>query len=288
MTREKLQKLLDEFCDNSPKNYLGMSNDKTPEELERFGDLKGMKFFDRPVFSIGRADNPGFALLKQPGIVGEHHLMPQDWLPEAKTVISIASPHSRAVVDTNKKDPRIPSKEWLYSRSEGQHYLYALSVMVRDALIADGHKAVTPYVDKKYMMSKYPGPVDPGTEHIPRYSSNWSDRHVAYLNGLGTFGRSSNFISKIGSAVRINSIITDWDIEADEPDYDDWLGYCNDCGACRKICPSQAILSGQETLKDIDTCWMHTIDICGMPRISLACGKCQVFVPCAFRPMKKK
>jgi len=288
MTRIKLQELIDDFSDNSPTNYLGNSGNNTPEELERFDKLKGMRFFDRPVFSIGRADNPGFAILKQPEVVGEHHLMPHDWLPEARTIISIASPHTKSVIESNKKDSVMPSIEWLYSRKEGQHYLFALSVMVRDALRADGHKAVTPYVDEKYKMSKFPAPPDPGAEHIPRFSSNWSDRHVGFLTGLGTFGLSTNFISKIGSAVRLNSVITDWEIEPDEHDYDDWLGYCNRCGVCRRICPSQALFMDDRCGKDFDICWPHTKKVCEPFKISLACGKCQSNGPCGTQSMKKK
>lgn len=286
MTREKLQEILYEFIDNSPLNFLGAANDvNTPED--NFGELKGMRFFDHPVFSIGRADDPGFKMIKQPEVAGEYHLLPQDMLPDAKTVISIVLPHTRSTVESNKKDSTTPSTEWVYTRTDGQQVLIATGVRVMDALIADGYKAVTPYTDKKYLVQ---GGTDiaPGKEHMPPLSSNWSERHVGYVTGAGTFGLSTNFISKVGSAVRLISVITDWDVEPDACDYDNWLGYCNQCGACVRKCPAQAHFTdrpGKDKLKCVAYLREHGRP--HPPRLP-SCGKCQTGTPCEFKPMNTK
>ena len=305
MTREKLQNLVNEFSNNSPLNYLGKA-DKSKEDLEvnnyakhnlrkkgatpdmflmeDFGSLKGMRFYQCPIFSITRADNPGFKNIKQAEVVGEHHLLPEEWLPDAKTVISFFLPHTHSVVEANKNDPIIPAMEWLYSRVDGQQFILALGSEVRDAFIHDGYKAVTPYTEDKFIMQTSREPA-PGTEHIPPYSTNWSERHVGFVTGLGTFGLSTCFISKAGSAGRLISVITDWDTESDECDYSDWLGYCNHCGICIRKCPAQAHFKDKPG-KNHSKCGEFMGKTCKPFSPRYGCGKCQSGVPCEYKPMR--
>ena len=306
MTREKLQKIIDDFSDNSPLNYVGAKGDETDIHANNYArdnltfrgvtadmlgadedsGLIGMRFFQRPIFSVTRADDPKFAELKKPEAVGEHHCMPNDWLPEAKTVISFFLPYERATVESNKADPIEPSTEWLYTRVDGQKFVLALGSIVKDALLADGFNAVAPYTDERFAMRVSVEPT-PGTEHIPPFSTNWSERHVGYASGLGTFGMSTNFISRIGCAGRLISVVTDWEIEPDEPDYDDWLGYCNRCGVCIRRCPANAHYSDRHG-KNHQICGNFIRDTCEkyMPRYG--CGKCQSGLPCDYQPMRPK
>ena len=50
--------------------------------------------------------------------------------------------------------------------------------------------------------------VSGNTDKVGDYASNWSERHVAYVCGLGTFGCQGLITSK-GLAGRFGSIITD-------------------------------------------------------------------------------
>jgi len=314
MTREKLQKIISDLSDDSPLNYLGergTANDGaaltqedidknnyakhnlrgrgiTPDMLgaDEASGLQGMRFFGRPIFSVARADDPGFAGIKHPDAVGEHHLLPRDWLPDAKTVISVFLPIERATVEANKVDPIEPALAWLYTRVDGQRFLLAMGTAVRDAFIADGYKAVTPYTEDGYIMQVSKNLV-PGTEHVPPYSTNWSERHVGVVTGLGTFGMSTNFISKAGSAGRMISIVTDWDVEPDAHDYDDWLGYCNRCGACIRRCPAQAHFEDRHG-KDHSVCGAFIGKVCAKYAPRYGCGKCQSGIPCEYQPMKPK
>ena len=236
MTRGEIQKLMDEFSDSSPLNYVikkGAAADDPDYinyakhnlefrgmTLEMLGadedsGLVGMRFYQRPIFAIGRADDPLFLDIKRPEAVGEHHLMPEDWLPGAKSVISVFLPFERSTVEANKKDPAVPAIEWVYTRVDGQRFLLEIGAKVRDALIADGHKAVAPYTEDLYVMRTSRDPA-PGRDHVPPYSTNWSERHVGVVTGLGTFGMSTNFISKVGCTGRLISIVTDWETEPDE------------------------------------------------------------------------
>ena len=313
MTREMLQAMLDDFSDNSPLNFVMIKdeagdtrqaaesaaggsydrNDLKPRGItgdmlgaDEDSGLVGMRFYRHPVFSVGRAGDPGFEDIKRPEAVGAHHLMPEDWLPGAKSVISVFLPFEYATVDANKKDPVEPALEWVYTRVDGQRFLLAVGEAIRDALISEGYRAVTPYTEEKYVM-RTSRDIEPGTEHIPPFSTNWSERHVGYVTGLGTFGMSTNFISRVGCTGRLVSVVTDWDVEPDVKDYDDWLGYCDRCGACIRKCGAKAHYSDRHG-KDHEKCVEFIRKACErlMPRYG--CGKCQSGLPCDYKPMKPK
>ena len=307
MTRVEMQKLMDEFSDNSPLNHVikkgsaaddpdyinyakhnldfrGMTLDMLGADEE--SGLVGMRFFQRPIFAIGRADDPLFLDIKKPEAVGEHHMMPEDWLPGAKSVISVFLPLERRIVEANKKDPIVPATEWVYARVDGQRFLLETGTKVRDALIADGHRAVVPYTEDQYVIQTSRNTM-PGTEHVPPYSSNWSERHVGVVTGLGTFGMSTNFISKAGCTGRLISVVTDWETEPDVRDYDDWLGYCNRCGECIRKCQAKAHFPDRHG-KDHDICsaFMRKAAEKHSPRYG--CGKCQSGLPGDYGPMRPK
>ncbi|NLM83751.1 MAG: epoxyqueuosine reductase [Clostridiales bacterium] len=307
MTRDKIQALINEFCDNSPLNYLGakgaseedvLANNYAKHNLYHRGitadmlgadedsGLMGMRFFQRPIFAIARADDPGFKEIQRPEVVGPHHLLPEDWLSGAKSVISFFLPYERATVEANKKDPVEPAIEWIYTRVDGQRFLLALGAKIRDALIEAGYRAVAPYCDDRYIMQVNRNAA-PGTEHVPPFSTNWSERHVAVVTGLGTFGMSTNFISKAGCAGRLVSVVTDWETEPDERDYDHWLGYCNSCGACVRRCPAQAHYTDRHG-KDHEKCGAFIRKVCEKFAPRYGCGKCQSGVPCEYKPMRAK
>lgn len=73
-------------------------------------------------------------------------------------------------------------------------------------------------------------------------TSLWSERHAAYVCGLGTFGLSKGLITKKGIAGRFTSLITDLPLLADERAYTDVYEYCTryGCGLCQVRVPCEA------------------------------------------------
>ena len=269
------------FANNFARNnYYGGDCDGTALNTGKTDEYVGMRFYMPPLLAIGAAGDAGFAKLKDPSVVGEHQKMPEDWLPEAKTVISLFLPFSDRVIESNAIDPKIPSMEWLFTRVDGQQHLLEMGVLVRDALIKGGYKAVVPYADDKFLMR-----VSPNETHIPIpvYSSNWSERHVGYITGLGTFGRMTNFISKRGTCGRLISIVTDWETEPDEKDYDGIYDYCGECMACYRACPGEAF---DENGKSILKCQQYIHETCKSFAPRFGCGKCQSGLPCSTRNLK--
>ena len=112
-------------------------------------------------------------------------------------------------------------------------------------------------------------------------ASNWSERHVAYASGLGTFCLTRGLISEKGVAGRYGSIIITEEVEPDTRPYEGVYDYCIMCGACIKRCPAGAISlkHGKNQLKC--KLWMDRTGRKYDPRYG--CGKCQVGVPCEDR-----
>lgn len=77
--------------------------------------------------------------------------------------------------------------------------------------------------------------------------SNWSERHIAFVAGLGTFGLSKSLITKRGCAGRYGSVITSLPFKSIRREYDGVYDYCSMCGECIARCPSGAITKEGKT-----------------------------------------
>ena len=70
-------------------------------------------------------------------------------------------------------------------------------------------------------------------------NSPLSDRHLAYLAGLGFFGKNTMLINEeYGSKIFIGYVMTDCELEEDKPLDKD---VCLNCGECVRACPGGAI-----------------------------------------------
>jgi len=255
-------------------NYHGEQSDGTVLNVDKDERYVGMRFYEPPLLAIGSASDPAFQALKQRQVVGPHHMLPSDWLPGAKSVISLFLPFTERVIESNTVDPVQPSWEWLFTRVDGQQHLLATAALVRDALLAESLQAVVPQIDDRYFMRASPGQTE---IPVPTFSSNWSERHVAFITGIGTFGRSTNIISKRGACGRLVSVITDWETEPDQKDYEGMYDYCSDCGACHDACPGRAY---SDDGKDIRLCSAFLQENCAKYAPRYGCGKCQSGLPC--------
>ena len=170
--------------------------------------------------------------------------------------------------------------EWLFTRVDGQRHLLATGALVRDALIQEGYRAIVPYSNDRFVMRVRRDEELP----IPAFSSNWSERHVAFITGMGTFGRNTNLISRLGVCGRLISVVTDWDAPPDPKDYQGLYDYCSGCGACYANCPAGAL---SENGKDIDKCSAYLGKISQKFAPRYGCGKCQSGLPCSLRSTGK-
>ncbi|GHV90955.1 (Fe-S)-binding protein [Spirochaetia bacterium] len=245
------------------------------KEIALRPDLAGMRIFAEPLFGFAAAEDPYFAELKKPGIIGAHFKAPREWLPEAKTVISLFLPFTETVKSANRRDMSWPATEWLHARVEGQEFQDEICKYTVKLLKDGGFDAVSPMVDPGFARVS-PSITDKTEQGF--YTSNWSERHIAYACGLGTFGLSKGLITAKGIAGRYISVITTAFFEPDKRPYTGIYDYCNNCGVCAKNCPAGAISPEKGKIHYLCSDFVESTREKHRPRFG--CGKCQVKVPC--------
>jgi epoxyqueuosine reductase len=269
MDKQDLIKMASNFVENSKDNIIS-------KQISLSGSVVGMKIFEAPIFSFGLADDEYFKILKKPSVIGEHFLLPKEWLPKSKTVISFFLPFTKVVKNANSIDMSWPSKEWLHGRIEGQAFLNKLSQYLSTELIRDGYNSIAPSLDERFWAKTS---CDNALSNSKAsFTSNWSERHVAFVCGLGTFGLSKGLITSKGVAGRFGSIITELSLPADKRQYENIYEYCTMCGACVKNCPVNAISLDKGKNHRICSDFLDVTAQKYKPRYG--CGKCQVGVPC--------
>lgn len=234
-------------------------------------ELGMMQIWDQPLIGVARASDPLWEKLKEPEVVGPHHLTPDEWLPGAKSIISYFLPFTEHVRSSNRLKG-LPSKEWLYGRYEGEMFNNALRRIIIDVVEAAGGRAMAPALDNRFAVAN----------HI----SNWSERHAAFIAGLGTFSLNDSLITNLGTAGRFGSVITDLEFEPKIRPYKEVEEYCTKCYECIDRCPPRAITVNG---KDAESCSKFLNKILKLNKPRYACGKCQTAVPCEYKnPTTKK
>ncbi len=201
---------------------------------------------------------------------------------EDLTVISWALCQSDEAKQSNSRETRYPSETWARARMFGQECNNALHVALIAALNDVGYKAAAPALLPEW-----------STQSSERFfmASTWSERHVAHVSGLGTFGLTGGLITERGQAVRFGSVVVRARIPATPRPYSGPFDYClyltrGLCARCAARCPVGSV---REEGRDKEPCSHHL----GPPMRDYveshfgfkgyACGLCQTRVPCESR-----
>jgi epoxyqueuosine reductase QueG len=131
-----------------------------------------------------------------------------------------------------------------------------------------GYPSLVPNTDARFWSGRLEG----------RHTSLWSERHIAYIAGLGTFGLSRGIITRRGMAGRFGSLVTAAPFLPDEREYEELYQYCTRCGVCVRNCPAGAI--SLEHGKDNLICCTFLDELKEKYGYRRGCGQCQVAVPC--------
>jgi len=246
------------------------------------------RFFEEPTVHIASAADPFFVKFKE--IIGPFHWTPDEALKrkfpdaEAKSVIVWVIPVNRNARETNGAETLRPSVEWASVRSFGEILNNEMRSQLAKLLTVEGYPSIAPDLEPRELN-------DIPNEAEKPYTSNWSERHAAFVAGAGTFGLSASLITRHGVAMRLGSVVTTLELSADSRPYgDDPFAWCTRCGACIRRCPAHAV--GKEFAdRDKPACANYAIHEIGRDREHtygwtervLGCALCQTAVPCEFQ-----
>lgn len=247
--------------------------------------LHGVPYFENPLVGFADAHDPLFLSFKE--IIGAFHLTPLEVLNksfsadaaswEGASVISWILPIARATRERNRHEERSPSEEWLITKTCGEEFNSNLGEYLVSLITGQGFAAVVPTLAPFFEVIQT-------EEH--GFAANWSERHVAYAAGLGTFGLSGALITERGAAMRCGSLVTSLRLKPSPRLYRSFREYClfdkeGTCGRCIERCPGGAISPAGHGK---ELCMIHSVSAVqqtgaegmGMP----GCGLCQTAVPC--------
>ncbi|MGI6549396.1 MAG: epoxyqueuosine reductase [Syntrophomonadales bacterium] len=230
---------------------------------EKIRTHNGSTRYRSPLVGFASASDPLFAKLRE--VANPDHLLPGDMLPEAQSVIAFFLPFTDELIKLNRRDPFV-SREW------------AKAYVETNQLIKDICLEIAQQLGKMGFSAAYEMPTH--NFDYERFLSVWSHKHVAYVCGLGSFGRNTMLITPEGCAGRFGSVVTDRHIESETPARELYYPFCEKCDYCVRACPVSAL--GEDGL-DKAACYQRLLEADrfydDLP-LTDACGKC-ANGPCA-------
>ena len=262
--------------------------------LNRLPFIKDYVIWDEPLVKFADGDDPIFAEYKT--IIAPTHLTPREALAKAYSkspkdmpahlsVISWILPTPDKARKSNRSETLVPSRLWSHTRWYGEKFNEVLRKHVAELLTEMGYLAAAPMLQSYFKIY---------TNEKGAYS-NWSERHIAYATGHGTFSLSDGLITECGIAHRCGSVATNLVLPASprtaKNPYSNCLFYIDgSCEACIARCPAGAITEkGHDKIKCL--AYLHDIgywaeelkDGYDNDTSVAGCGLCQTKVPCEFK-----
>lgn len=286
-----------EFLKKAVRDYIAQSPNN------RFQAFPEDPIWDEPLVGFAAGDDPIFREYKT--IIGDFHVTPREalemylnstaWghkdLIKDVSVISFILPATEKTRASNRPETEVCSLRWNHTRFQGQETIARLSRYLVTLIESLGYIAVAPELARWFEAVRLPGGL----------ASKWSQRHIAYAAGLGTFGLSDGFISPKGVAIRAGSVVCNLALPPSSRPYAGHYANClfHSRGICKKCaarCPAGAISEkGHDKaicgaylnqMREIAIRQGRTAGYIG--QAYLGCGFCQTGVPCEDRIPEKE
>ena len=258
--------------------------------LNTLGNVPAEKAFDAPLVGFANGADPLFEAYREH--VGPFHMTPleafaavfgdTDITADDLSVVSYILPQTKATKKDNRREAFYPSERWARARYFGEKANNALRKHIVRELHDRGIPAVAPLLTPQFYRRVSP---------VHGLASTWSERHMAYAAGLGTFGLCDGLITPLGKAMRTGSVVARIRIPPSPRPYTDHHAYClyfskGTCKKCTARCPAGAITeSGKD--KSICAAYLHPgTDDYVREEFGFnghGCGLCQTKVPCESR-----
>lgn len=215
---------------------------------------------------VGFADAFDSYIRNLPELILKEHKLPQDFMEDPTAVISYFLPFRPELAQTNTGVPdHYASSAWAEAYTITNTMIGRLNQALAEKITAMGYRAAVP--DNVGMLPEV-------------LMSNWSQRHLAYAAGLGTFGINNMLITARGCCGRYGSIVADIPVlKPGALKQENCLYKRNGgCKKCIKNCFSGALTTeGFDREKCFSAC-SRNLERYGVD----VCGKCDVDIPCAF------
>ena len=231
---------------------------------------KGATSYRDPIIGFVAADDPEFAKLSE--LVEFQHLMPEDLLQGARSVVCFYLPFVPEIVYPNQEYKKQVAREWGVAYYETNALIGYINRRLIEVLKEHGVNAA----------------AEPATGNFDsnELRSHWSHKSIAVMTGIGSFGLHQLIITDAGCTGRFGTLVIDAELPIDKPERKERCEYFDSgtCMDCVIACPANA-LSKDERINRAD-CWelllenrKGFLDIGDNVHV---CGKCAVVGPCAF------
>ncbi|MCP4749784.1 MAG: epoxyqueuosine reductase [Proteobacteria bacterium] len=223
----------------------------------------GDRIFEAPLLGVSRGDDPIIQKFKE--VVGPEHLTPlemwtasglvgdMDLAPRLR-ILSIVFPYSKRIREEGKKAKRMPADAYTLGRNFANPFITDVQNRTVQFFRDRGFRALAPWQSPVFQLHQR---VESGKFTY----ANWSERHMAFAAGLGTFSLQEALITELGCNVRLSSVITTAPLEVTPRKNDDPYANClyyarGICRSCEKRCPAEGAIT-KEGGHDKVNCWKY-------------------------------
>jgi len=227
-------------------NYLKLFFETS--ELNRLHEnYGGRKIFGNPLIGVAKGDDPIFQKFKE--VVGPEHLTPLElWLAENQEtidvsklrIVSIVFPYVDKIRNESKDIKKLsrvilPAEIYSVGRNYANSFKQETCRQIIGFFKGKSYNAIAGMLSKSFSIILK-----------ENFYSTWSERHIVFAAGLGTFSLHEGLISDVGCNIRLASVVTDAPIKITPRKSDNPYGNClyyskGICRECEERCPANAI-----------------------------------------------